>query len=472
MLQEDFDKSLATSVMPVQSRLRRELRILQVAGSPDMNAVPSSKALPGPAISVISTSTLMTEQASANPTKVKSKKTKNGTALSPTSANKIKKEAQNLRRELAQRTDERAQVELELLNAVAGLEEEKSTLVYKLRSITQQHDEATYQIDTLTKQIADLKRESALEVNAHEKTTEMLKIKSRDLDEAICALELADHEVQRLKVGDEERKHQASQDRAHIERLEAELGGDIREMSDEIERLHAALAEAHTKIEAKDSMIEDLNYELATNTRGKEKEIVHLREQNSELRHEIQVVNSVIFSTEKFNDELKEQIEVLRDQQPLQSKNKVVDKVHQELDIAKQRNDELESELNYHRATISTLQREKIEVADSIERLLQDITCGNSQLQAKMNAKDAECMKLRAEIASLRGIPSTSTTSVDMECCQSPRTAMEPVATVSPDRDEIEPPSCGLKGDEAAQRLRDYLKEKQGTAHRSRIPSL
>ena len=184
MLQEDFDKSLVTLAMPVQSRLRRELRILQVAGSPDVNSVPSSNALQGQATPNISTATLMTEQALANPSKVKAKtkRAKNGTALSPTSANKIKKEAQNLRRELAQRTDERAQVELELLNAVAALEEEKSALISKLRSITQQHDGAMGEIDMLTEQIADLKRESALEINAHEKTTQMLKIKSRDLE--------------------------------------------------------------------------------------------------------------------------------------------------------------------------------------------------------------------------------------------------------------------------------------------------
>ena len=484
MLQEDFDRSLVTLAMPVQSRLRRELRILEVAGSPDVNSVPSSKALQGQATPNISTATLMTEQAPANPSKgkAKTKKATNGTALSPTSANKIKEEAQNLRRELAQRTDERAQVELELLNAVAALEEEKSALISKLRSVTQQHDGAMGQIDTLTQQIADLKRESALEINAHEKTTQVLKIKSRDLDEAVGALELADREVQRLKVRDEEREADASRDRAHIERLEAELGADVREMSEEIERLQAALAEAHTKIEAKDSVIEDLNDELATNARSKEKEIDHLRKHNSDLRHEIQVVNSVLCSTEKFNDELKEQIEALRDQQAVQLKNDAVDKLRQELDAAKQRNAEAESELGDHRATISSLQKEKIEVANSIERLLQDITSGNSRLQTRLNAKDAECMALRAEIAALRGNSSfgivtnnattrTATVDMDGECCQSPRIAMEPVATVSPDRDEIEPPSCGLKGDEAAQRLRDYLKEKQGTARRCRIPS-
>ena len=423
MLQEDFDRSLVTPAMPVQSRLRRELRILQVAGSPDVNSVPSSKALQGQATPNISTATLMTEQALAKPSKVKAKtkRAKNGTTLSPTSANKIKKEAQNLRRELAQRTDERAQVELELLNAVAALEEEKSAFISKLRSITQQHDGAMGQIDMLTEQIADLKRESALEINAHEKTTEMLKIKSRDLDEAVGALELADCEVRRLKVREEEREADAPRDRAHIERLEAELGADVREMSDDIERLHATLAYAHAEIEAKDSVIEELQDELAENKRSKEKEIDHLREQNGELRHEIQVINSILCSTEKFNDELKEQIEALRDQQTVQLKNSAVDKLCQELDVAKQRSAEVESELSDHRATISTLQEEKIEVANSIERLLQDITSGNSQLQITLNAKNAECMALRAEIAALRGdssvgiVTTTITATTDMD---------------------------------------------------------
>ena len=201
-----------------------------------MNPLPSTETtISGPAS--VGNNTSLAVQTATNIAKPKTKRGKNGTALSPTSANKIKKEAQNLRRELAQRTDERAQVELELLNAVAGLGEEKSALINKLRSITQQHDDAMRQIDTLTQQMANLKRESAVEINAHEKTTEMLKVKSRDLDEAIGALELADQEVQRLKAKDEDREDQASQDRAHIERLEAELGGDVREMSDEIERL-------------------------------------------------------------------------------------------------------------------------------------------------------------------------------------------------------------------------------------------
>ena len=461
--------------MPVQSRLRRELKILQVAGSPNMNPLPSPETtISGPAS--VGNSTSLAVQTATNIAKPQKKRGKNGTALSPTSANKIKKEAQDLRRELAQRTDERAQVELELLNAVAGLEEEKSALINKLRSITQQHDDAMRQIDTLNQQMADLKRESAVEINAHEKTAEILKVKSRDLDEAIVALELADQEVQRLKAKDEEREDQASQDRAHIERLEAELGGDVREMSDEIERLHAALAEANATIEAKDSVIEDLNDELSRNTSSMESEMNHQREQNKELRHEIQVVNSVLCSTEKLNDELKEQIESLQDQQAAQSKNSAVDKLRQELDIAKRRSAELESELRDHRATVSSLQKEKVEVADSIERLLQDITSGNSQLQTKLSAKNAECMALRAEIAALRGnssigIVTAAITDMGERCCQSPRIAMEPVATVSLDRDDIEPPSCGLKGDEAAQRLRDYMTEKQGTVHRARIPS-
>ena len=53
---------------------------------------------------------------------------------------------------------------------------------------------------------------------------------------------------------------------------------------------------------------------------------------------------------------------------------------------------------------------------------------------------------------------------------QSPRTVMEPVAMVSPDRDEVNPPSCGLNGDEAARRLRDYKEEKKSKTNRARIP--
>ena len=420
----------------------------------------------------------------------------NGAALSPTSASKIKKEAQSLRRELAQRTDERAQVELELLNAVDGLEEEKSALVDKLRAAIHHRDEASRQIDSLNRQVSDIKRERAIDNNAHEKTTQMLKIKCRDLDEAAGALELVDQEVRQLKAKEEEREAQSSRDHARIERLEAELER-VRSMSDadeiasfdtstkreqeeihkttaEIEQLHAALVEANADIDEKGSMIEGLRDELTRYTSSKQKDMDDLDEQNKTLRHEIQVVNSVLLSTEKINDELNGQIEALKDQQTLQLPKTTVDNLRRELEIAKHRNAELESELKDYRAAIDTFQKEKVEVADSIDRHLQEIASGNSQLRAKLHAKEFECLALRGQMAAPCEKNSTvgfvSTAMTKEQGYQSPRTVMEPVAMVSPDWDEINPPNCGLKGYEAAQRLRDYKKEKKSKSNRARIP--
>ena len=420
----------------------------------------------------------------------------NGAALSPTSASKIKKEAQSLRRELAQRTDERAQVELELLNAVDGLEEEKSVLVDKLRAAIHHRDEASRQIEGLNRQVSDIKRERAIDNNAHEKTTQMLKIKCRDLDEAVGALELVDQEVRQLKAKEEEREAQSSRDHARIERLEAELERvssmsdadenasfdtstkreqeEIHKTTAEIEQLHAALVEANADIDEKGSMIEGLRDELARNTSSKQKDIDDLDEQNKTLRHEIQVVNSVLLSTEKINDELNGQIEALKDQQTLQLPNTTVDNLRRELEIAKHRNAELESELKDYRAAIDTFQKEKVEVADSIDRHLQEIASGNSQLRAKLHAKEFECLALRGEMAAPCEKNSTvgfvSTAMTKEQGYQSPRTVMEPVAMVSPDCYEINPPNCGLEGYEAAQRLRDYKKEKKSKSNRARIP--
>ena len=420
----------------------------------------------------------------------------NGAALSPTSASKIKKEAQSLRRELAQRTDERAQVELELLNAVDGLEEEKSVLVDKLRAAIHHRDEASRQIEGLNRQVSDIKRERAIDNNAHEKTTQMLKIKCRDLDEAVGALELVDQEVRQLKAKEEEREAQSSRDHARIERLEAELERvssmsdadenasfdtstkreqeEIHKATAEIEQLHAALVEANADIDEKGSMIEGLRDELARNTSSKQKDMDDLDEQNKTLRHEIQVVNSVLLSTEKINDELNGQIEALKDQQTLQLPNTTVDNLRRELEIAKHRNAELESELKDYRAAIDTFQKEKVEVADSIDRHLQEIASGNSQLRAKLHAKEFECLALRGEMAAPCEKNSTvgfvSTAMTKEQGYQSPRTVMEPVAMVSPDCYEINPPNCGLEGYEAAQRLRDYKKEKKSKSNRARIP--
>jgi len=416
----------------------------------------------------------------------------NGAALSPTSASKIKKEAQSLRRELAQRTDERAQVELELLNAVDGLEEEKSALVDKLRAAIHHRDEASRQIGSLNRQVSDIKRERAIDNNAHEKTTQMLKIKCRDLDEAVGALELVDQEVRQLKAKEEEREARSSRDHARIERLEAELERvssmsdadenasfdtstkreqeEIHKATAEIEQLHAALVEANADIDEKGSMLEGLRDELARNTSSKQKDMDDLDEQNKTLRHEIQVVNSVLLSTEKINDELNGQIEALKDQQTLQLPNTTVDNLRRELEIAKHRNAELESELKDYRAAIDTFQKEKVEVADSIDRHLQEIASGNSQLRAKLHAKEFECLALRGEMAAPCEKNSTvgfvSTAMTKEQGYQSPRTVMEPVAMVSPDCYEINPPNCGLKGYEAAQRLRDYKKEKKSKSNR------
>lgn len=420
----------------------------------------------------------------------------NGAALSPTSASKIKKEAQSLRRELAQRTDERAQVELELLNAVDGLEEEKTALVDKLRAAIHHRDEASRQIDSLNRQVSDIKRERAIDNNAHEKTTQMLKIKCRDLDEAAGALELVDQEVRQLKAKEEEREAQSSRDHARIERLEAELERvssmsdadenasfdtstkreqeEIHKTTAENEQLHTALVEANADIDEKGSMIEGLGDELARNTSSKQKDMDDLDEQNKTLRHEIQVVNSVLLSTEKINDELNGQIEALKDQQTLQLPNTTVDNLRRELEIAKHRNAELESELKDYRAAIDTFQKEKVEVADSIDRHLQEIASGNSQLRAKLHAKEFECLALRGQMAAPCEKNSTvgfvSTAMTKEQGYQSPRTVMETVAMVSPDWHEINPPNCGLKGYEAAQRLRDYKKEKKSKSNRARIP--
>lgn len=249
---------------------------------------------------------------------------------------------------------------------------------------------------------------------------------------------------------------------------------EIHKTTAEIEQLHAALAEANADIDEKGSMIEGLRDELARNTSSKQKDMDDLDEQNKTLRHEIQVVNSVLLSTEKINDELNGQIEALKGQQTLQLPNTTVDNLRRELEIAKHRNAELKSELKDYRAAIDTFQKEKVEVADSIDRHLQEIASGNSQLRAKLHAKEFECLALRGQMAAPCEKNSTvgfvSTAMTKEQGYQSPRTVMEPVAMVSPDWDKINEPNCGLKGYEAAQRLRDYKKEKKSKSNRARIP--
>ena len=480
--------------MPVsRDRIRRELKILQLAG----NGTVPIQSVPG--------------------TDDKLSKSVHGTPGSTGMTSNIKKEMRSFHKYSAE-------TELELLNAVASLEAEKSALSNKLAELTMERDE-------VQDQLIDLRNE--VEVLHHDRATDVQK-----RDETINALELSDQEVERLKA-ELKSRHEASSDvssqqRMEIERLEAALAdvtskleakdietasaleladqkverlmADMKSRDDsasdmssqermEIERLEAAIANTNEVLHAKDREIDDLKSMLQVsaeevgrlamqsvamkeesnklvaeveqlrnekqvdegriedlkahltesyNERGAgvtaettesyiaeeasklQQQVAHLEEQlresdarNETLAHEIQVVTSVLASTEQQNDNLEGELTHLK-RHKTQSDRTIEGRIQQEvacamktrddnieglrrqLEDANVRKGELDIEVFNIQNTVTKLQKEKDDTAAELEHHLEEIVTGNTQLLARLQAKEDEVTAVRSHMAALR----------------------------------------------------------------------
>jgi len=482
--------------MPVsRDRIRRELKILQLAGNGTGLTPAASGTDDELSKSVHGTSTT------------------GSTGMTP-----------NIKKEMRSFHQYSAETELELLNAVASLEAEKSALSDKLAELTVQRDEVQDQLNDLRNEVEILHQDRAVNVQKR--------------DETISALELADQEVERLKAELKSRldasSDVSSQQRMEIERLEAALAdvtskleakdmeaasalkladqkferliADMKSRDDaasdissqermEIERLEADIANTNEALQAKDREIDDLKSMLqlsaeevgrlavqsvamkeesdkliaeveqlrnekqvdegriedlkardtaSRNERGSEvaaettgsyiseetsklrQQIAHLEEQlresdarNETLAHEIQVVTSVLASTEQQNDNLEGELTHLKGQRTksdraiegriqqevacaMKNRDDNIEELRRQLEDANVRKGELDIELFNMQNTVSKLRKEKDDTAAELEHHLEEIVTGNTQLLARLQAKEDEVAAVRSHMAALR----------------------------------------------------------------------
>mmetsp|Transcript_11374 Transcript_11374/g.23240 ORF Transcript_11374/g.23240 Transcript_11374/m.23240 type:complete len:652 (+) Transcript_11374:168-2123(+) len=483
--------------MPVsRDRIRRELKILQLAGN----------------------GTGLTPAASGTDDELS--KSVHGTSSTTGSTGMTP----NIKKEMRSFHQYSAETELELLNAVASLEAEKSALSNKLAELTVQRDEVQDQLNDLRNEVEVLHQDRAVNVQKREET--------------ISALELADQEVERLKAELKSRldasSDVSSQQRMEIERLEAALAdvtskleakdmeaasalkladqkferliADMKSRDDaasdissqeimEIERLEADIANTNEALQAKDREIDDLKSMLqlsaeevgrlavqsvamkeesdkliaeveqlrnekqvdegriedlkardtaSRNERGSEvaaettgsyiseetsklrQQIAHLEEQlresdarNETLAHEIQVVTSVLASTEQQNDNLEGELTHLKGQRTksdraiegriqqevacaMKNRDDNIEELRRQLEDANVRKGELDIELFNMQNTVTKLQKEKDDTAAELEHHLEEIVTGNTQLLARLQAKEDEVAAVRSHMAALR----------------------------------------------------------------------
>mmetsp|Transcript_11373 Transcript_11373/g.23238 ORF Transcript_11373/g.23238 Transcript_11373/m.23238 type:complete len:652 (+) Transcript_11373:168-2123(+) len=483
--------------MPVsRDRIRRELKILQLAGN----------------------GTGLTPAASGTDDELS--KSVHGTSSTTGSTGMTP----NIKKEMRSFHQYSAETELELLNAVASLEAEKSALSNKLAELTVQRDEVQDQLNDLRNEVEVLHQDRAVNVQKREET--------------ISALELADQEVERLKAELKSRldasSDVSSQQRMEIERLEAALAdvtskleakdmeaasalkladqkferliADMKSRDDaasdissqeimEIERLEADIANTNEALQAKDREIDDLKSMLqlsaeevgrlavqsvamkeesdkliaeveqlrnekqvdegriedlkardtaSRNERGSEvaaettgsyiseetsklrQQIAHLEEQlresdarNETLAHEIQVVTSVLASTEQQNDNLEGELTHLKGQRTksdraiegriqqevacaMKNRDDNIEELRRQLEDANVRKGELDIELFNMQNTVSKLRKEKDDTAAELEHHLEEIVTGNTQLLARLQAKEDEVAAVRSHMAALR----------------------------------------------------------------------
>lgn len=356
--------------------------------------------------------------------------------------------AATLRHHLALRTNEQcAETELELLNAVAGLEAENSALSTRLAALTLERDEAQDQLNQICHTSSQERKEiERLEAALAELTS---KVEAKHVDvsadveklgtalaDANAFLLTKDSEFEdlrsMLKISGEEVCRLAMQDVAKQEEI-VKFNEMTKIITNEKDTLVAEVKELRHVRDADKQRIKELEAHLdkanadndaaqKLSTLQQENALLEMQLKESDtsndtLKHEMQVVQSVLASTEKQNDDLQHQLGLLKDQQRQSERstheqirrhvaravnNHEIEELRRELKGANMREGELEMELHNQRNIIKTLEKEKFAIATELEHHLEEIITGNAQLKARLQAKDDEVTVLRGDMTALR----------------------------------------------------------------------
>lgn len=189
--------------------------------------------------------------------------------VTPTSA--------RLRRELASATEARAINELELLNAIARLEADRGVVVDRLVGVERERDEA--------------RRRLGCAENASTELGSRLKVKEKELRDAMVMIETSTVEVEELRAALALASESSVGDGVSLDHL-AKVMGDGGQ--DEVE---AAVVEARTAVDIANSIVAAKSIELSklrSTLRESKEQLAELAERDNAKKEEIETLKSLL----------------------------------------------------------------------------------------------------------------------------------------------------------------------------------
>ena len=189
--------------------------------------------------------------------------------VTPTSA--------RLRRELASATEARAINELELLNAIARLEADRGVVVDRLAGVERERDEA--------------RRRLGCAENASTELGSRLKVKEKELRDAMVMIETSTVEVEELRAALALASESSVGDGVSLDHL-AKVMGDGGQ--DEVE---AAVVEARTAVDIANSIVAAKSIELSklrSTLRESKEQLAELAERDNAKKEEIETLKSLL----------------------------------------------------------------------------------------------------------------------------------------------------------------------------------
>ena len=189
--------------------------------------------------------------------------------VTPTSA--------RLRRELASATEARTINELELLNAIARLEADRGVVVDRLAGVERERDEA--------------RRRLGCAENASTELGSRLKVKEKELRDAMVMIETSTVEVEELRAALALASESSVGDGVSLDHL-AKVMGDGGQ--DEVE---AAVVEARTAVDIANSIVAAKSIELSklrSTLRESKEQLAELAERDNAKKEEIETLKSLL----------------------------------------------------------------------------------------------------------------------------------------------------------------------------------
>ena len=362
-----------------------------------------------------------------------------GTKKASSALDSAHREVERLKAELQSRYDSekdmssRHETEVErlkasLIEATSKLEIKDMKLTEALKVADQKVKRLMVELQSRDEAMSELSSRKMIEIERHTaalaEAKELLRTKQGEINDLKSTLQVSAEEVGRLAMQNNSMKEENDKLAVEVEKLTDEEEIDKGRIRD----LEALLKETCEK-GAVDAMINTTAVAKTDDAEEASKlkqQILQLEEKlqesntrNMSLSHELQVMESVLASTERQNDDLECELKHIKDQtnqssqisqgkikqhvaHAMKSRNEEIEELRRQLEDASVRAGEQDIAIFNMKNSVTMLQKEKEDIATELERHLEEIVTGNTQLLVRLQAKEDEVIALRSDMAALR----------------------------------------------------------------------